>query len=91
MNSYLVIFSYTQYLVKHSMNDPEGKNTTIRPYLLPSILILIVTKYSFFSLVNYSFNTRNIRSKIGQMVTDFLCVFLQFRHLNVASGNAALD
>jgi hypothetical protein len=33
MNSYSVTFSYTQYLVQHSMNDPEGKKTTIRCYL----------------------------------------------------------
>jgi hypothetical protein len=25
MNSYLVTFGYTQYLVQHLMNDPEGK------------------------------------------------------------------
>ncbi len=33
MKSYSVTFGYTQYLVLHSMNDPEGKKTTIRRYL----------------------------------------------------------
>jgi hypothetical protein len=32
-NSYSVTFGYSQYLVQHSMNDPEGKKTTIRCYL----------------------------------------------------------
>jgi hypothetical protein len=31
--SYSVTFGYTQYLVQHLMNDPEGKKTTIRRYL----------------------------------------------------------
>ncbi len=31
-NSYLVTFDYSQNLVQHSMNDPEGKKTTIRHY-----------------------------------------------------------
>ncbi len=29
MNSYSVTFDYSQYLVQHLMNDPEGKKTTI--------------------------------------------------------------
>jgi hypothetical protein len=33
MNSYSVTFSYPQYLVEHSMNNPEGKKTTISRYL----------------------------------------------------------
>jgi len=33
-NSYLVIFGYTQYLAQHSMNNPEGKKSTIRCYLI---------------------------------------------------------
>ncbi len=35
-NGYLVTFGYTQYLVQHLLNDPEGKKTTIRHYLLQS-------------------------------------------------------
>ncbi len=34
MNSYLVTFGYSQYLVQHSMNNPEGRKTTIRRYLM---------------------------------------------------------
>jgi hypothetical protein len=34
MKSYSVTFGYTQYLVLHSINDPKGKKTTIRLYLL---------------------------------------------------------
>jgi hypothetical protein len=34
MNSYSVTLDYSQYLVQHSMNDPEGKKTTIRRYLV---------------------------------------------------------
>ncbi len=30
-----------------------------------------------FRLLNYSFNTRNIRSKIGQIATDFWQIFQQ--------------
>ncbi len=33
MNSYSVTFGFTQYLVQHSMNNPEGKKTTFRHYL----------------------------------------------------------
>ncbi len=33
-NSYLVTFGYSQYLVQHSMNNPEGKKTTICHYLI---------------------------------------------------------
>ncbi len=33
MNSYSVTFDYSQYLVQHSMNDPEGKKTHICHYL----------------------------------------------------------
>ncbi len=32
-NSYLVTFSYSQYLIEHSMSDPEGRKTTICRYL----------------------------------------------------------
>jgi len=32
-NSYSVTFGYSQYLVQHSMNDPEDRKTTIRRYL----------------------------------------------------------
>ncbi len=32
-NSYLVTFNYSQYLVQHSLNYPEGKKTTICRYL----------------------------------------------------------
>jgi hypothetical protein len=35
-NSYLVTFDYSQYLVQHSMNDPEAKKKTIRHYLARS-------------------------------------------------------
>jgi hypothetical protein len=37
-NSYSVTFGYTQYLVQHLMNDPEGKKTTIHHYLQRPIL-----------------------------------------------------
>jgi hypothetical protein len=37
----------------------------------PDKMKQIVTKYQFFRVVNYSFNTGNIHSKIGQIVTDF--------------------
>ena len=37
--------------------------------------IQIVTQYQIFSLVNCLFNTRNIRSKIGQIVTEFDRIF----------------
>ncbi len=33
-NSYSVTFNYSQYLVQHSMNNPEGKKTIIRCYLI---------------------------------------------------------
>ncbi len=33
-NSYLVTFDYLQYLVQHSMNNPEGKKTSICCYLI---------------------------------------------------------
>ncbi len=33
MNSYSVTFDYSQYLVQHLMNNPEGKKTTIHRYL----------------------------------------------------------
>jgi len=36
MNSYSVTFGYTQYLVQHLMNDPQGKKTTIHHYLTPT-------------------------------------------------------
>ena len=32
-NSYSVTFGYSQYLVQHSMNDPEGRKTTTHRYL----------------------------------------------------------
>ncbi len=38
MNSYSVTFGYTQYLVQHLMNNPEGKKTTICCYLQQSKL-----------------------------------------------------
>jgi hypothetical protein len=34
-NSYLVTLGYSQYLLQHSMNNPIGKKTTIRHYLIP--------------------------------------------------------
>ncbi len=37
MNSYSVTFGYSQYLVQHSMNDTEGKKTTICCYLEMSV------------------------------------------------------
>ncbi len=33
-NSYSVTFGYSQYLVQNLMNDPEGRKTTIRRYLV---------------------------------------------------------
>jgi hypothetical protein len=33
-NSYSVTFGYSQYLVQQSMNDPKGRKTTIRCYLV---------------------------------------------------------
>ncbi len=42
-NSYLVTFSYTQYLVQHSMSVPEGKKTTIRRYLGPTTVLCRAT------------------------------------------------
>ncbi len=33
-NSYLVTFGYSQHLVQHLMNDPEGRKITIRHYLV---------------------------------------------------------
>jgi hypothetical protein len=33
-NRYLVTFGYSQYLVQHLMNDPEGEKTTIGSYLV---------------------------------------------------------
>ncbi len=40
-NSYSVTFCYTQYLVQHSMNDPEGKKTTISCYLAISNILQV--------------------------------------------------
>ncbi len=34
MNSHSITFNYSQYLVQHSMNNPKGKKTTIRRYLI---------------------------------------------------------
>jgi hypothetical protein len=42
MNSYSVTFGYTQYLVLHLLNDPEGKKTTICCYLSVTIKSLAV-------------------------------------------------
>jgi hypothetical protein len=39
--SYSVTFGYTQYLVQHSMNDPEGKKTTICRYLVTGHTLLL--------------------------------------------------
>jgi hypothetical protein len=33
-NSYLVTFDYLQYLVQHSMNNPEGKKNNYSPLLI---------------------------------------------------------
>ena len=48
-NSFLVTFGYTQYLVLHSMNDPEGRKTTIHCYLLSyrGTLIFIKSLFKF--------------------------------------------
>jgi hypothetical protein len=45
-NSYLVTFGYSQYLAQHSMNDPEGKKTTIRHYLIWSWLFSCLSSNS---------------------------------------------
>ncbi len=47
MNSYLVTFGYSQYLVQHSMNDPEGRKTTICHYLVLIYLLVFQTNYNF--------------------------------------------
>jgi hypothetical protein len=50
-NSYSVTFGYTQYLVQHLMNDPEGKKTTIRRYLvLSGQMIFFMSKKKLINL-----------------------------------------
>ncbi len=40
VNSYLVTFDYLYYSVRYLVNQPEGKNTTIRRYLVGRLLAL---------------------------------------------------
>ncbi len=49
-NSYSVTFGYSQYLVQHSMNDPEGIKTTIRRYLVPSTQLPLPRKNKILKL-----------------------------------------
>ncbi len=55
MNSYLVTFDYSQYLVQHSMNDPEGRKTTIHRYLIVLALVILdgITQTGSFLFLSF--------------------------------------
>jgi len=54
MNSYLVTFNYSQYLIQHSLNDPEGKKTTI------------CRCFKKFSIFSNGFDSQGVLDKVQQ-------------------------
>jgi hypothetical protein len=66
MNSYSVTLNYSQYLVQHSKNDPEGKKTTILHYLFTTLNCLSNLR---MYLINYSVCSTNT-SLLGTFVSQ---------------------
>ncbi len=58
-NSFSVTFSYSQYLAQYSMNDPEGRKTTIRRYLVCLFLQNIFTLVYYFPVCQQSTQVRS--------------------------------
>ncbi len=71
-NSYLVTFSYTQYLVQHWMNDPEGKKTTIRRYLGPTTVLCHATVCFGVSLECLRFGSTVVEDSNSDLMNEGL-------------------
>ena len=75
-NSYSVTFGYSQYLVIHSRNDPEGRKTTICHYLVTfnkSQTLKTLQALSAFELAIFLIDSSSLKLKIlAEQIIDYL-------------------